>query len=195
MKPFLKNEIRKSILDIRNKHKISYTSLLEVNQRFLEVLTPYLSSCKVIAAYYPISSELDIKPLLKTLSKKSIKIVLPFIEDENLNMNFYEWLPEMSMKPSEIFNSILQPQKQELTHIPDIVIAPLVACDILGNRIGMGKGVYDKKIFQLRALKTNLIYVGLGYDFQLLDEVPKESHDQKLDIIITEERTIILNSR
>lgn len=65
------------------------------------------------------------------------------------------------------------------------VIVPGVAFDIEGHRLGYGHGFYDKLLKRLRAVK-----IGLAYDFQIMDKLPRESHDEKMDIIVTEHRII-----
>ncbi len=63
----------------------------------------------------------------------------------------------------------------------DIVIVPLLVADKGGNRVGYGKGYYDKYL-----TNKNVVTVGVCYDFQVVDELPKENHDVKLDILITD---------
>ncbi|MEK6733929.1 MAG: 5-formyltetrahydrofolate cyclo-ligase, partial [Pseudomonadota bacterium] len=74
--------------------------------------------------------------------------------------------------------------------IPNIIIAPVVACDAKGNRIGLGKGFYDITLQYLRKKNPNLLYIGLCFDFQLIERIESAKHDQKLDIIITESQVI-----
>ena len=71
----------------------------------------------------------------------------------------------------------------------DVVIFPGAAFDIEGNRIGYGKGYYDKYISKLTYQPYK---IGICYDFQLLDEIPSDTHDIKLDKIITEHRTVFV---
>jgi 5-formyltetrahydrofolate cyclo-ligase len=63
-----------------------------------------------------------------------------------------------------------------------IIIVPGVAFDRSGNRMGRGRGFYD------RMLKSTVgaLKIGIAYDFQMLDEIPVEPHDVKMDRIITE---------
>ena len=68
----------------------------------------------------------------------------------------------------------------------DCVIVPGAAFDVLGNRLGLGGGYYDK--FLPRAV--NAKKVALAYDFQLVKKIPTEPHDSPVDIIITENRII-----
>lgn len=68
----------------------------------------------------------------------------------------------------------------------DCVIVPGAAFDVHGNRLGLGGGFYD--VFLKKAV--NAKRVALAFDFQLLDEIPAESHDMPVDLIITENRII-----
>jgi|SRR3989344_6046152 len=67
----------------------------------------------------------------------------------------------------------------------DIAILPGVAFDTRGVRLGYGKGVYDKLLAKSRAIK-----IGLAYDFQITDKLPKEKHDLVMDYVVTEKRII-----
>ena len=69
----------------------------------------------------------------------------------------------------------------------DLVIMPGLAFDTNGGRLGYGGGYYDK---YLQKIAGNLSKVALAYDFQIVQEVPKEEHDIKVDYIITEKREI-----
>ncbi len=69
----------------------------------------------------------------------------------------------------------------------ELVVVPAVAYDRKGNRLGRGKGFYDRLLKNTKATK-----VGVGYEFQLVDEVPVEPHDVAVDIIITQNSTIIV---
>ncbi len=63
----------------------------------------------------------------------------------------------------------------------DLVIVPAVAYDPQGNRVGRGKGFYDRLLRECRALK-----VGVAYDFQLVDEIDAEEHDVRVDMVVTQ---------
>lgn len=87
---------------------------------------------------------------------------------------------------------IEEPQGDEITSIDDIemVVMPAVAFDRFGNRVGRGKGYYDRLMQHSKALK-----VGIGYDFQLVDEIEVEEHDIPVDIVITESKTYIIRGK
>ena len=69
---------------------------------------------------------------------------------------------------------------------PAILLVPLAAFDRRGNRIGWGKGHYDRVIERLLADGEPLMTIGLAFSLQEVDEVPAETHDRPLDLIVTE---------
>lgn len=68
---------------------------------------------------------------------------------------------------------------------PEILIVPMLAFDARGYRLGYGGGFYDRTLEALRARRPTLA-VGFAFDAQEMDEVPIESTDQRLDVMITE---------
>jgi len=85
---------------------------------------------------------------------------------------------------------ILEPTGEKRMAVRDqkelVVFVPGVAFDLHGNRLGRGKGWYDRVIEEL----GGAILVALAYDFQIVDEVPAEEWDQKVHYVITE-RSIV----
>lgn len=71
----------------------------------------------------------------------------------------------------------------------ELIVVPAVAYDRKGNRLGRGRGFYDRLLKTTKATK-----VGVGYEFQLVDEVPTEPHDVGVDIVITQNATIIIKN-
>lgn len=67
----------------------------------------------------------------------------------------------------------------------ELVIVPAVAYDRRGNRLGRGKGFYDRLLATTKATK-----IGVGYEFQIVDEIPAEPHDIKMDMVITQNTVI-----
>ncbi len=78
---------------------------------------------------------------------------------------------------------IEEPTGDETVSVNDIelVIVPAVGYDSRGNRVGRGKGYYDRLLAESRATK-----VGVVYDFQVVDEIESEPHDVRVDIVITD---------
>ncbi len=84
---------------------------------------------------------------------------------------------------------IEEPSGSDTANISDIelIVVPGVAYDRQGNRVGRGKGYYDRLLASTKATK-----IGMAYDFQLIDEIDAESHDVKMDIIITDKSVITI---
>lgn len=82
---------------------------------------------------------------------------------------------------------IEEPQGDETADISDIelIIVPAVAYDTKGNRVGRGKGFYDRLL-----ANTSATRIGIAYDFQVVDEIDAEEHDAPVDFIITDRRVI-----
>lgn len=69
----------------------------------------------------------------------------------------------------------------------EVIVVPAVAYDKRGNRLGRGKGFYDRLLQTTRATK-----IGVGYEFQLVDDVPCEVHDVPMDMVITQQTCIVI---
>lgn len=72
----------------------------------------------------------------------------------------------------------------------ELIVVPAIAYDRKGNRVGRGKGYYDRLLSKTKATK-----IGIGYDFQLVDEIDVDQHDIKMDFIITQSTTITVKHR
>lgn len=82
---------------------------------------------------------------------------------------------------------IPEPTGPEVTPGPgDVLVVPLIGFDSEMNRIGQGGGYYDVLIQRLRVEQPEIRIVGLGFLVQLLDRIPTEPHDQRLDAVATE---------
>lgn len=178
-----KKQLRENILSIRNSLTKVERNIAEtlIKERFKKLIAPLVKDN--IAIYYPIGSELNILKIVKDLP---FKLLLPVINHSSKILKFYPWQLDEELVTSNHARNIFEPKQQKKEIIPNIVIAPLIACDLKGHRIGSGKAMYDNTIAHLRKINPNLIYIGICYDFQIIDKIPIEKHDQKLDIILSE---------
>ena len=144
----------------------------------------------IIAGYYPSNYEVNILDFLKQASKKKFKIVLPVVESSKL-MSFKPWVYGDPLYVSKF--GILEPEKSKKKIIPDLIIVPIVAFDNDLNRIGYGKGYYDRSLFKFNKIRKKIISLGVAYSFQKSKRIPVEKHDFKLDYIFTERGIISSN--
>lgn len=140
-----------------------------------------------IALYWPAGKEFDSRFLLDELNNRQFTVLLPKIMPDTKVLSFVPWTAETEMTESEF--GILEPMNDDYM-VPDIVLAPLLAFDQKGTRLGQGGGYYDATIANLRK-NGEVLYAGLGYGAQaVLFSLPKEDHDQTLDCMITPEKVI-----
>ena len=137
----------------------------------------------IIAGYYPSNYEVDTLNFLKEASKRKFKIVLPVIGSSN-TMNFQSWIFKEPLHVNKF--GMLEPKNSSKNIIPDLIMVPLVAFDNLLNRIGYGKGYYDRSLKKISRIKKNVISLGVAYSFQKCQKIPTNKHDFKLDYIFTE---------
>ena len=179
-----KIEIRKKILNIRNN--LTKETLNDFNKDIFNTLinSDIYINAKNIFIYISFGSEVETKKIIEhaiSIGKniyvpktdKSIKEMIAVKIHNFDNMTVDKW-------------GILEPtivDKNLVGNKFDLIIMPGVAFDITGNRIGYGGGYYDKYIYKLKSKPTLL---ALAYEFQIINNIIAESHDIKLDYIITE---------
>jgi len=144
----------------------------------------------IIAGYYPSNYEVDILNFIEQASKRKFKIALPFIKSSNI-MSFKSWIFKEPLNVSKF--GILEPKSSNTEIIPDLVLVPLVAFDNQLNRIGYGKGFYDRILQKINKIRKKTIFLGVAYSFQKCDRIPVAKHDFKLNYIFTERGIISSN--
>ena len=144
----------------------------------------------IIAGYYPSNYEVNILKFLDKASKKKFKVALPIIRPGNL-INFKLWTFQEPLYVNKF--GILEPSISKKKIIPDFIMVPLVAFDKNLNRIGYGKGYYDRSLKKIKNVKKKTISLGIAYSFQKCKSIPINKHDFKLDYIFTERGIISSN--
>ncbi|MBN9582757.1 MAG: 5-formyltetrahydrofolate cyclo-ligase [Afipia sp.] len=145
----------------------------------------------LVAGYSPINSEIDPLPLMRALAGRGAALALPVIIARDQALVFRAWRPEEALKRGAF--GIFQPSAEAEEVEPDIVLVPLAAFDRAGHRIGYGGGYYDRTLQTLRAAKR-ITVIGLAFAVQEIDIVPRLSHDEPLDCVLTERELIDLRS-
>ena len=167
------------------KRKKKYLTVKKFNFNLIfNLIKKHFNKKKIIiAGYYPSNYEVNILRFLENAYKKNFKVVLPVIKSTN-NMIFKLW----NFKEPLCVNKfgILEPPKGNKEILPDLVIVPLIAYDLKLNRIGHGKGYYDKNLNKMKKVKKNLITLGMAYSFQKCSTIPTNKYDVKLNYIFTE---------
>lgn len=141
-----------------------------------------------VAVYLPIGSEIDPRPLMNKLITAGAKLALPCVQ-ENGSMVYraYTRGDMLEKRPFGLLEPIAEVPEVE----PTLVITPLLAFDRNGNRLGYGKGHYDRALTRLRE-QGRVFVCGLAFFGQEVEDVPAEAHDVPLDWVMTERGSIPL---
>ncbi len=182
----MKGKIRKELLEKRNS--LNTYEILEKSNIILKNLygLEEFSKSKKIASYISFGSEVYTHGLIKEYSKKK-EFFVPFIKNGDIFLSRINSWEELE---SGIYG-ILQPKEPKIENGGiDVIIVPGIAFDENGNRIGYGKGYFDRLLKKISSIK-----IALAYDFQVLKNIPNQEHDVKMDMVVTEKRIIKCNVR
>ena len=130
--------------------------------------------------YNAFKNEVDTLKIVNELKSQNKTVCFPLIKGEVM----YAAKPLSNDFILDKYG-IKTPKEYELVNSVEVAIIPLIACDNLKNRIGFGKGYYDKFLND-----KNILKIGVCYDFQVVENFIVNEWDVPLDIIITENQTI-----
>ena len=172
-----KRELRKRVKEYK-KHFFQKNNNEQAKVIFnkVEQLSDFIDA-KTVLLYWSMNDEVGTHRFVEKWWQHKI-ILLPSVDGDNLNIKQFKGIE--SMEPGESFN-ILEPTGANFDNLKDIdlIIVPGVAFDTNNNRMGRGRGYYDK------LLKTSKAYkIGICFDFQFFDKVPVEDHDLPMDLVI-----------
>ena len=179
---------KKFLLQIRKKYLIA--KKFNFNLIFNLIKQHFNRKKIIIAGYYPSDYEVNILNFLEEASKRNFKIALQVIKSAS-SMCFKLWIFKEPLYVNKF--GILEPKNLSREIIPDLIMVPLVAFDRHLNRIGYGKGFYDRTLTKISKIKKNTIFLGIANSFQKSKRIPVNKHDFKLDYIFTERGIISSN--
>lgn len=141
-----------------------------------------------IALYSPVQQEIDTGLLFSKARADAKRVLYPLVC--GITLEFIEVIESGQCTPGAFgIPEPCQTGKDQSLEEVDLIVVPGVAFDLQGHRIGFGKGYYDRCLDQLSQHTT---VVGLCHDFQLVDRIPAEGHDIRMQYIVTDKRLITL---
>lgn len=135
----------------------------------------------VVAFYWPIKDEPDLRPLMVEMQASGRSIALPLVETRAAPLVFRLWTPETRMERGHW--NIPVPPRDAPEVMPDVVLAPLMGWDSEGYRLGYGGGYFDRT---LAALSPRPLSIGVGLAAAKLPTIYPQPHDIPMDVILTE---------
>lgn len=153
-----------------------------LRESFLSALP--LPPAQVVAGYWPLPEEIDVRPLMTNLHLSGHVLVLPVVVGRGQPLIFRRWRPSLALDAGVYGISVPSAEAPEAT--PGVLLVPLLAFDGEGRRLGYGAGYYDRTLATLRRA-GDILAIGAAYAAQRVDSLPEEASDQRLDWVVTEE--------
>lgn len=144
---------------------------------------------KHIALYFAVNGEVDLKSLWSSAPGQGKYCYFPVLEGEALVFLPVFPYTEFEKNRYGIPEPKVSRDKAIALEALDLILMPLVAFDPFGNRLGMGKGYYDKTLSEVKQQNPDKVHlVGVAYEFQKMEALPVQHWDVPLDGIVTEEK-------
>ena len=184
--PERKAELRRHMRHLRSS--IPPPVRAELGARVVEHLLslPEMSAARTVMVFYSFGAELPTATLIERLHREGRRVLLPFLDPAG-TMEAAEVAPDDVLAPT----SYGPKEPSSRTAIDpvevDIVVAPGLAFDRGGHRLGYGGGHYDG---YLRRLRNGVPRIGIGFAAQLVERVPSGEDDQLLDAVVTEDGVV-----
>lgn len=183
-----KNQIREQMKELRRdldrQTVIQFSDAIQARVMSLGSF----DKARHVMVYMSFSNEVETEKLIKTAAKMNKNIYLPRVKD-GVIMEAIPYHQQVHNLVKSQFG-VLEPPPDHRPADPsvlDLVIIPGLAFDPSGNRIGFGKGYYDRF---LRLLRTDCAKVAVAYDFQVLECIPHDDFDTKIEMIVTDKRML-----
>ena len=185
----MKNVIRKEALEKRNQipYKLKGTKDSSIKQRLLAL--PEFLSARSVLFYASFRSEVETSGIIRESLSMGKRAILPKVDKRRHKLLLYEIKNLDELAPGLMgIPEPFQSEKRE-AHLDDIdlVVIPGVGYDFAGNRLGYGGGYYD---ILLAGRKKNMPIIALAYEEQIVDAIPSEQYDVRVDMIVTDQRVI-----
>lgn len=185
----VKKNIRNAV--IKKRDNISLDKRKRKNDKIKNYLLSIreFSSSDTVCLYAAFRSEVATSELLKASMAAGKKVLLPKVDRDGHMLKLYEIEDMKELQAGFMGIPEPSPSDSRLASIDevDVVVIPGAAFDCSGNRLGYGEGYYD---ILLSGKKEKITIIALAYEEQIVDAIPAEDHDVKVDIIVTDKRVI-----
>lgn len=138
----------------------------------------------LIGGIWPLLGEVDVRPLMQALSAQGHNLSLPCTPRRGKPLTFREWAPGAPLKAGPY--GTREPYAEAAEVFPTLVLVPLLAFTLSGERLGYGGGFYDRTLAALKA-RHNVFACGVAFAAQEAAHIPTGEFDLPLDGILTEE--------
>jgi 5-formyltetrahydrofolate cyclo-ligase len=177
---------KRDLLGIRDRHEKSAA----ITERNLSM--PGMDSWETLFVYVNFRSEVETLQLIQRCLEKDKRVVVPLVDSVQSTMIALQVTDlEEDLQPG--YFEIPEPDPAKTSRVDgkeiDVVVLPGSVFDIEGGRLGYGGGYYDRFLVNDAPQACR---IGLAFELQIVPAVPLEPHDQRLDYLVTEKRTITI---
>ncbi|MGB9760944.1 MAG: 5-formyltetrahydrofolate cyclo-ligase [Caldimicrobium sp.] len=178
-----KKELRKKFKDLRES--LSEKEWFEYSKSICQKLidSSFFKNSQRIAFYYPVNKEVNLTIAIEEALKQGKEIFLPktHLKEKRLSFHKVTDLARLSPGVFGIFEPPSIDSPIEACEL-DLILVPGLAFDLKKYRLGYGGGFYDRFLKETKALK-----IGIAFSFQIIEKLPQDPWDEKMDYILTEE--------
>lgn len=181
----MKNEIRNKMKEMRKAMHKNDVFEKSQNAQNLFLKSKLYNEAEAIMLYMPLGNEMSTVEMIKKAHSDGKTVLVPVMDGKTFEITAHRIYKDSEFEKG-VF-SLTEPIEKSPFDISKInlVIVPGVAFSKTGERIGFGKGCYDKFLKDSTAIK-----VGFCYDYQLTDEIITDDFDIKMDYLVTEKEII-----
>lgn len=187
-KNLVRKDIKKRIKLLKNAEKVRQSKIISQKLFALDVY----KNCKSVSTYLHMPSEVYTDLILTDIFQNEKKCYMPHYVGENMSMVRLMDQADYDALPLTSWN-IKQPVDDEVRECAidggnglDLIIVPALGFTMEGDRLGRGKGYYDKYFGKYEsAFNKKPILIGLGYSCQIMENLPVDEYDVRLDHVLT----------
>ena len=181
-----KNELRK-LLKAR-RASISADEKKELDRAIVDriLLSDAYQNADVLLLFAPLSGEVNLLPLVRAARRDGKQVAFPRCDTETNAMTFFILLPEHRLAPGAY--NIPEPPLEAPLCVPTertLCLLPALSFDPAGNRLGYGKGYYDRFLAAFPGVRAGAVYTKM-----MVKNLHAEEHDRPVDLIFTEGKTL-----
>lgn len=179
----MKKALRKHIRTLKRGYTKEQLSAMSSDICSQLLFNSWVNDAEVVLAYYPLPDEVDVLPVIDALVKRGKPVVLPEVVSDS-EMILREYHSAKDLKVGAF--GILEPTGIIFTEYSrlDAALIPGMAFDSHGNRLGRGKGYYDRFLATIEEDCGTLPHlIGVCFPFQIVEQVPTDSFDHAVDEI------------
>ncbi len=187
----ISKEVLRKQLQVQLSH---FTDTMEANAQICEKILnlPSWNRAGQIFAFIPFKTEPDISPVIDAAIAQGKEVLVPVCDDD-CHMHFVRlsegWREHLGPGLRKTCSPIgISEEREPIADQHPVMITPGVGFDMHGDRMGKGAGYYDRYISMwCKGVRK----VGVCYDFQLLEDIPSNADDQRMDVVVTNRRVVL----